>query len=516
MRTRILRSDLISQVALVSLTAVSLAGCSLGTERLGSGSVYTGSTENQRAILSNGAAQPSFQDIVNGTGGTTAGLPPASSQPIVTGSITQPNTVPVRVSAPSVSAPTYTAPQYTAPTYTAPTYTAPTYVAPKVKAPVYVAPKVQAPVYQPPTVQAPRITAPSISSPSVSAAGANSWRGWSSTGGTRIPVRSGDTVTSLSRRYGVPVEAIVAVNGIEDPSQVRPGQTIVIPTYVYSSGNGASGATTKTASMATAVPTGAATRNVGLVNVGAVPKPSPYDQVITGSVRPTETVYSSTPMPERKPYHQPTFAEISSGKVANDATPIQITSGPKTKPSSWNSARNEPRKVGSVSGYVPMPKDSAKGQQSSGNDARPTEPITRPQVVANVEPVSAVIPSFRWPVRGRIISNFGSKPGGTRNDGVNLAVPEGTPVKAADNGTVIYSGNELKGYGNLVLLRHENGWVSAYAHNSKLNVKRGDKVTRGEVVGLAGATGSVSQPQVHFELRRGNKPVDPMKYMPST
>ena len=79
---------------------------------------------------------------------------------------------------------------------------------------------------------------------------------------------------------------------------------------------------------------------------------------------------------------------------------------------------------------------------------------------------------------------------------------------------MIYSGNELKGYGNLVLVRHDDGWVSAYAHNSELKVKRGDAVTRGDVVALAGATGSVSQPQVHFELRRGNKPVDPMKYLP--
>ncbi|MEL7529636.1 MAG: M23 family metallopeptidase, partial [Pseudomonadota bacterium] len=121
---------------------------------------------------------------------------------------------------------------------------------------------------------------------------------------------------------------------------------------------------------------------------------------------------------------------------------------------------------------------------------------------------------FRWPVRGRIISDFGTKPGGGKNEGVNLAVPEGTPVKAADDGTVIYSGNELKGYGNLVLVRHSEGWVSAYAHNSELKVKRGDTIRRGDVIGLAGATGSVNQPQVHFELRKGNKPVDPLNHLP--
>ena len=149
------------------------------------------------------------------------------------------------------------------------------------------------------------------------------------------------------------------------------------------------------------------------------------------------------------------------------------------------------------------------------NEARPTAPIKTPAMVASVqEEVDTSSEIFRWPVRGRIISDFGAKPGGGKNEGVNLAVPEGTPVKSADDGTVIYSGNELKGYGNLILLRHSDGWVSAYAHNSELKVKRGDKIRRGDVVGLAGATGSVSQPQVHFELRRANKPVDPLKHLP--
>ena len=123
------------------------------------------------------------------------------------------------------------------------------------------------------------------------------------------------------------------------------------------------------------------------------------------------------------------------------------------------------------------------------------------------------IAAFRWPVRGRIIGKFGPRPDGTNNDGINLAVPMGTKVKAAEEGIVAYSGSELKGYGNLVLIRHANSWVSAYAHNGKLLVKRGDKIKRGQVVARAGTSGSVSQPQVHFELRKGSKPVDPLKYM---
>ncbi|MGH1349759.1 MAG: peptidoglycan DD-metalloendopeptidase family protein [Methyloligellaceae bacterium] len=120
---------------------------------------------------------------------------------------------------------------------------------------------------------------------------------------------------------------------------------------------------------------------------------------------------------------------------------------------------------------------------------------------------------FRWPVRGRIISNFGIKRNGARNDGINLSVPAGTEVRAAESGVVAYAGNELKGYGNLVLIRHKDKWVTAYAHNSRILVRRGQRIKRGQVIARAGKSGSVSQPQVHFELRKGDKPVNPLKYM---
>lgn len=124
--------------------------------------------------------------------------------------------------------------------------------------------------------------------------------------------------------------------------------------------------------------------------------------------------------------------------------------------------------------------------------------------------------SFRWPVKGRVISKYGSKPGGTRNEGINIAVPEGTSVRAAESGIVAYAGNELKGYGNLVLIRHDGGWVTAYAHNKQLFVKRGDTVKRGDVIAKAGQTGSVDSPQLHFELRKGATAVDPLKYLGSS
>ena len=132
--------------------------------------------------------------------------------------------------------------------------------------------------------------------------------------------------------------------------------------------------------------------------------------------------------------------------------------------------------------------------------SRPTEP-------------AGAMPSFRWPVRGRVIAGFGPKPNGLQNDGINLAVPEGTPIKAAEDGVVAYAGNELKGYGNLVLVRHANGFVTAYANASEIMVKRGDTVKRGQVIAKSGQTGNVTSPQLHFEIRKGATPVDPSQYL---
>jgi len=122
--------------------------------------------------------------------------------------------------------------------------------------------------------------------------------------------------------------------------------------------------------------------------------------------------------------------------------------------------------------------------------------------------------AFLWPVRGHILANYGAKPDGTHNDGINIAAPRGAAVQAVDAGVVAYAGNELRGYGNLVLVKHANGWISAYAHCDAILVKRGEKVGRGQVIARVGSTGNVSEPQLHFELRRGQHAVDPREFMP--
>jgi murein DD-endopeptidase MepM/ murein hydrolase activator NlpD len=180
------------------------------------------------------------------------------------------------------------------------------------------------------------------------------------------------------------------------------------------------------------------------------------------------------------------------------STAVAAAPAPAAAPAA---VRNEPT-VGSI---------AAAESPHSARLAAPVAPDSAESGAKAEAPGGAA--GFRWPVRGRVIAGFGPKPNGIQNDGINLAVPEGTPVKAADDGVVAYAGNELKGYGNLVLVRHSNGFVTAYAHASEIMVKRGDAVKRGQVIAKSGQTGSVTSPQLHFEIRKGATPVDPSQYL---
>jgi murein DD-endopeptidase MepM/ murein hydrolase activator NlpD len=163
---------------------------------------------------------------------------------------------------------------------------------------------------------------------------------------------------------------------------------------------------------------------------------------------------------------------------------------------------------------APAPKLAAAPQAVPAPDtARMVTPVAHNPEPEKLKREATGMPNFRWPVRGRVITAFGPRPSGQQNDGINVAVPEGTPVKASEDGVVAYAGNELKTYGNLVLVRHSNGYVTAYAHASEILVKRDDPVKRGQVIAKSGQTGSVSTPQLHFEIRKGSTPVDPVPFL---
>jgi len=317
-----------------------------------------------------------------------------------------------------------------------------------------------------------------------------SGNGWSWEGGTAITVSRGDTILSLSRRYGVPAHAIAQANGLAPKASLRSGQRLVIPKY--------SGTTPSAAAAPQADPvTTASTRGGGgqFVHV----------------INPGETLMALS----RK--YNKSLSEIARANNLPINHRVQVGERiviPGVRASTTQVAA-APRPA-----VTPPPVQPAQPQQMvaveppAQNTARVVTPAAsnpEPSKAEADEPTGAT--GFRWPVRGRIIAGFGPKPTGQQNDGINLAVPEGTPVKAADDGTVAYAGNELKGYGNLVLIRHANGYVTAYAHASELLVKRGDTVKRGQVIAKSGQTGNVSSPQLHFEVRKGATPVDPMQHL---
>ncbi|WP_245447553.1 peptidoglycan DD-metalloendopeptidase family protein [Methylobacterium sp. 17Sr1-1] len=182
----------------------------------------------------------------------------------------------------------------------------------------------------------------------------------------------------------------------------------------------------------------------------------------------------------------------------------------KPEPKQAEAPKPEVKKVAEVK-PAPAPKpEPVKPVKVAALPEKAPEPAPAP-AVAPAAPAPDPQSSFRWPARGRVISGYGS----SGNEGINIAVPEGTPVKAAEEGTVAYAGSDVKGYGKLVLVRHSNGYVSAYAHNGEIDVRPGEKVKRGQTIAKSGASGNVTSPQLHFEIRKGATPVDPVPHLAS-
>ncbi len=153
-------------------------------------------------------------------------------------------------------------------------------------------------------------------------------------------------------------------------------------------------------------------------------------------------------------------------------------------------------------------------QTASATKVTPSKPSTG-RTVAMPTPPPRSGSGFVWPVSGKIASRFGPREGGLHNDGINILAKEGTPVKAAEAGVVVYASNALEGYGNLLLLKHSGGWITAYAHNERLLVRPGQKIQRGQVVARVGSTGGVTTSQLHFEIRKGRRALDPLRHLGS-
>jgi len=345
---------------------------------------------------------------------------------------------------------------------------------------------------------------------------------WEWAGGTAIVIEPGDTIGAVAHRFGVPVHAILEANGITDPKTIVPGQRVVIPRY---NPNG-TGAKIAHAAAPRAPASGAAP---------AAPDPSLPTSAPAGSGQtllpapPVHTVAAGDTLSKIAHNYRVKVTDLAVANGIQPETPLKIgmkiTVPVKTvaaPPKGQQVAAAQPKlQPGSQPGAQPgTPVKSPAGPP--GKLAANDPPTKKAQMVTPAEPLpdetgtaANGAPAFRWPIRGRVIANFGAKVNGASNDGIDLAVPEGTPIRAADDGVVAYSGNELKGYGNLVLVRHANGFVTAYAHASELLVKRNDQVHKGQVIAKSGQTGTASTPQLHFEVRKNSAPVDPIQYLPS-
>jgi murein DD-endopeptidase MepM/ murein hydrolase activator NlpD len=274
-------------------------------------------------------------------------------------------------------------------------------------------------------------------------------------------VRQGETLYGISRQYGVDTTTLARRNDLAPPYRIRVGEALILPAPVETAGGG--------------VPVIQATTPATIFAVPAAP----------AATAPSPAVAAAPPV------------------VASHEAPQEARSRPAAPP------RAAPSQV--VPHAQPAPAEAAPPPVAA--------PAAPPEKLAALPPPAAAperpgVRSFIWPVHGRVIGAYGNGEGGTHNDGINIAAPAGTPVLAADDGTVAYAGNELRGYGNLVLIKHANGWLTAYAHNAVLLVKRGEKVRRGQMIARVGATGAVGAPQLHFEIRHGTRALDPSDYLP--
>ena len=305
-------------------------------------------------------------------------------------------------------------------------------------------------------------------------------------GGTTIIVGTSDTLDTLSRRYNVSSAAILQANGYKGPRVLSPGQQLFIPRPT----------TTAAAPASKAIAATASTPSVHVVNRGdTVLSIARRNHISTAELAKANNLDRSAKLKLGMKLTVPgakTAAVTPPPRPGAGAQPATTLVSPATK----------------LAAVTPKPREKTRLPQAT---TTPAELSTETPVKATE--ATGALPTFRWPVRGKVITRYGAKTNGKANEGINLSVPEGTPVRAAEDGVVGYSGNELKSYGNLVLVRHSNGYVTAYAHASEVLVKRGDAIKRGQIIAKSGQSGEVGSPQLHFEIRKGSSPVDPLQFL---
>lgn len=306
-----------------------------------------------------------------------------------------------------------------------------------------------------------------------------------------IVVASGDTLYSLAKKYNTAPDEIAKLNNLSEPYVLSVGQKLKVPTKVETN-------TVQTVSLPAAqMPVKQTTTRVEL------------DEITVGA---GDTLYSIS-----RKYSVP----VNDLAVMNNlSAPFVLTIGQKLKVPDLSNAPVRTATVAPVSavyGSTPVVSPTAEKSQTVSKTtvavAKPKEKISSDPTKKLPEISARSSSKFSWPVRGKILSNYGAKSGGLFNDGINIGASKGTAVKAAENGVVAYAGNEVKGMGNLIIIQHSGGWMTVYAHMDSMIVRRGTKVSVGQKIGTVGETGKVDRPQLHFEIRKGTKAYNPSSYL---
>ena len=355
----------------------------------------------------------------------------------------------------------------------------------------------------------------------------------------QIKVGAGDTLYAISRRYGATVEDIAKMNNLSAPYSIRAGQMLRVP----GNGNIAVAADkVVTVAKTDSTPQTTAKASDAAIEKNTTPASAPVQKLSEPAKTPTparvqlqtvtvgagDTLYSIS-----RRYSVP----VNDLAVMNDlSVPFRLTVGQKLRVPNLQqaaavadkkvaSAKTEQKPVAGKSDKTTKPVNNTSNktvakQDTSKAQTTPAKTATAPKQKISSDPkqklptIAARSSSkFTWPVRGKILSGFGTKPNGLVNDGINISAARGTTVKAAENGVVAYAGNEVKGMGNLIILQHSGGWMTVYAHLDSMSLRRGAKVSVGQKIGTVGASGKVDQPQLHFEIRKGTKAYNPSQYL---
>ncbi len=353
--------------------------------------------------------------------------------------------------------------------------------------------------------------------------------GWSTANAPAVLLRQGDTVATLSKRFGVPEKEILKANGLTSSSQAEPGQRILIPTFgVASSAAKASAsdaATSLDVDKQKNIPIQPDSRDVAILPGQSQSREKGVNrtdmatgkQPVSGDGNGQGGTYTVKAGDSINRIAKANGVSVDALRKENGLTSAAIRIGQTLKIPGGNASAADQV----VTASVPKKADAKVAKADTTKPAEYTAPVAKQSVtevasredVPEASPKATGISKYRWPVRGAVIAGYGANVEGNRNDGINISVPEGTPIKAAENGVVIYSGSSLKELGNAVLVRHDDGTVTVYGNASELKVQRGQKIQRGQTLAASGMSGTATQPQVHFEVRKNASAVNPATFL---